>query len=83
MNHTYIKYVKNFVIIAKSLSVRVFNSYFNNLITFFYNNLRLIAISLGYSNTKVILWSQYPQIQVYFEYYYTSKILQVDKNSLC
>lgn len=49
---------------------------------FFYNNFRLIAVLLEHNSTKVIWSSKYPQTQVYSEYYYIVKILQVDKNAL-
>lgn len=37
---------------------------------------------LEHNSTKVIWSSKYPQTQVYYEYYYIAKILQVDKNAL-
>lgn len=71
--------LKSFVIIAESLGVRGLIVILIISLKFFYNNLRLIAISHGYRSH---FWSQYPCIQVYSEYYYISIILQVDKNLL-
>ena len=68
MNYIYIyiyiyiyNIVKSFVTIAKSQSEGL-NSYFNNLITFFNNNLRLIAISHGYKSDFVVTISLHPSI---------------------